>query len=426
MKFDTVIIGGGLAGMTCGIRLAQAGQRCAIVSQGQSAIHFSSGSFDLLGQLPDGEPVLDPEAGIAELAGRWPSHPYAVIGTENCARYARQVPELLREAGIRVTGQAQHNHFRITPMGKSRATWLTIDGYLTTPQIGEFPFKRVCIVNIEGFLDFYPEFIAEELRKFGIECRFGNFNHPDLELIRRNPSEMRSANIARVFDHDADLEALAAELRRLAAGCDALILPALIGINRNDSLEFLKQRVGHPIYLLPTLPPSIPGIRAQQALQHRFRALGGEYFLGDCVLSAQTEQGRVRRVFTANHGDIPFEADHFVLATGSFFSKGLVATPDRIVEPVFEADVVSRPGRAEWYTLHFFDRHEYQAFGVRTDNRLRVIRQGAPLENLYCVGAGLAGFHPVQEGCGAGVSMLSALYAAESIARASDKPVAFD
>ena len=415
MRFDTVIIGGGLAGMTCGIRLAEAGQRCAIVSQGQSAIHFSSGSFDLLGHLPDGRPVTDPVAGIAELAETAPSHPYSKIGAERCARYAQEAPELLRSAGIRVAGDSRRNHFRITPMGKAKATWLTIDGYLTTDEAGRLPFKTVCIVNVEGFLDFYPEFIAQEFREGGVTCRFGSFNHPDVEQIRKNPSEMRSANIARVFDHEANLEAFAAELRKLAEGCDALILPALIGINRNDSLEFLRTRVGLPIYLLPTLPPSIPGIRAQQALQRRFRALGGEYFLGDSVVSAEMEGSRVARIFTANHGNISFEAAHFVLATGSFFSKGLQATPDRIVEPVFGADTEFVPNRAEWYTLRFFDRQAYQAFGVKTDSALRVVKEGQVLENLYGAGAGLAGFHPVQEECGAGVSMLSALHVAENI-----------
>lgn len=415
MRFDTVIIGGGLAGMTCGIRLAEAGQRCAIVSQGQSAIHFSSGSFDLLGRLPDGRTVSDPEAGIATLVEQCPTHPYAVIGAANCARYAQEAPELLRRAGVRVAGDSRRNHFRITPLGKTKSTWLTIDGYLTTAEAGKFPFRRVSIVNVEGFLDFYPEFIAEELGKCGVECRFGNFNHPDLEQIRRNPSEMRSANIARVFDHEANLEALAESLRKQAEGCDALIVPAVIGLNRSDSLAYLEERVGCPLYLVPTLPPSIPGIRAQQALQHRFRALGGEYFLGDSVLSAETEAGRVQRIFTANHGNIPFEAEHFVLATGSFFSKGLVATPDRIVEPVFGADTVYTPNRSEWYTLRFFDRQQYQAFGIRTDAGLRVMKEGSPLENLYCAGAGLSGFHPVQEECGAGVSLLSALHVAECI-----------
>ncbi len=407
--------------MACGIRLAEAGLRCAIISQGQSAIHFSSGSFDLLGRMPDGTPVTDPLAGIAALETAEPGHPYAVIGAEACERYARQVPRLLREAGIPVTGECRQNHFRVTPMGKAVPTWLTIDGYLTAAEPGKLPFKTVCIVNVEGFLDFYPEFIAEEFRKYGVTCRFGTVNCPALEEIRRNPSEMRSANIARVFDHDQNLEALAAAIREASAGCDAAILPAIIGINRNDAFQALKGMVEMPLYLLATLPPSIPGIKAQQLLQRRFRALGGEYFLGDTVLRAEVHQQRVQRLFTANHGNITFEADHFVLASGSFFSRGLVATPDRIVEPVFGADTLHVSSRDDWYTTHFFDRQNYQAFGVRTDRALHVVREGNAIENLYCAGAGLAGFHPIQDGCGAGVSLLSALFVADRIS--NSKPL---
>ncbi len=415
MRFDTVIIGGGLAGMVCGIRLAEAGQRCAIVSQGQSALHFSSGSFDLLSKLPDGEAVADPIAGMAALEKMAPEHPYALIGAEACESYARQAPLILQETGISVVGDCRKNHYRVTPMGKEKATWLTIDGYLTAEDSGQLPFKKVCILNVEGFLDFYPEFIAEEFRKQEVVCHFATINLPDLEHIRKNPSEMRSANIARVFDHEDNLAALAAKIHALAADHEAVILPAVIGINRSDAFEVLKSSVTIPLYLLPTLPPSIPGIKAQQALQRRFRSLGGEYFLGDTVLTAESEEGRVKEVFTVNHGDEPFRADHFVLATGSFFSKGLIATPDSIREPVFGADTLFNPSRADWYTLHFFDRQNYQAFGVKTDRRLRVLRGGSAVDNLYCAGAGLAGFHPIQDGCGAGVSLLSALYVADQI-----------
>lgn len=125
MKFDTLIIGGGLAGLTCGIRLQKNGVKCAIVSTGQSALHFSSGSFDLLNELADGTKVDNPVAAADKVSA---NHPYAKLG-DNFAYYVREAKQQFLDCGIEVNGDAEHNHLRITPMGTLKPTWLTFSDF---------------------------------------------------------------------------------------------------------------------------------------------------------------------------------------------------------------------------------------------------------------------------------------------------------
>ena len=101
MKFDTVIIGGGLSGLICGIRLQKAGKKCAIVSAGQSAMHFSSGSFDLLGRLPDGTDVDKPLEALKSLPE---DHPYLKMKHPERMRLAPHVAWASMEARQRLIG----------------------------------------------------------------------------------------------------------------------------------------------------------------------------------------------------------------------------------------------------------------------------------------------------------------------------------
>ncbi len=103
MKFDTVIVGGGLAGLLCGIKLTRQGLRCAIITRGQSALHFSSGSLDLVDEAYRDR--LPPE------------HPYHLIGAQHIDRFALEAEALLADCGARLQGSARQNHQRITPLG---------------------------------------------------------------------------------------------------------------------------------------------------------------------------------------------------------------------------------------------------------------------------------------------------------------------
>ena len=85
-------------------------------------------------------------------------------------------------------------------------------------------------------------------------------------------------------------------------------------------------------------------------------------------------------------------------------------------EPIFGLDVHSRADRADWSRRELFAPQPYLQFGVRTDGRLRAMKQGVRFDNLYAIGAVAGGYYPLQQGCGAGVSLIGALHVAQQIA----------
>ncbi|MGQ1909092.1 glycerol-3-phosphate dehydrogenase subunit GlpB [Marinifilum sp. RC60d5] len=411
MKFDNIIIGGGLSGLTSGIKLAEQGRKCAIVSSGQSAIHFFSGSFDLLGKI-NGQEVVNPLEEMKKLSLK---HPYQRIGMENIAPLVNEVPQFLKRAGLSFSGQASKNHFVLTPMGVMKPTWLTIQDFTCFDTKDEFPWKKAVILNFSGFLDFHTLFIKDGLKKFEVNAQIKNIAMKEFEAIRRNPSEMRSSNIAKVFDQGEAINEFANKVNELSEGFEVVILPAVFGLMNNKVAADLKEKINKPLVLLPALPPSVPGIRSQIMLRQRFQELGGTYFLGDNVEEGVFENNRLIEIKTNNHGDIKLEADEFILASGSFYSKGIVAIHDKLYEPIFGLDIDGDNDRAQWLDEKFFNDQPYMHYGVKTDEHFRAMMNGKPIENLYVSGSVLGGANPLKEGSGAGISLLTSLHVAEQI-----------
>lgn len=411
MKFDVVIIGGGLAGLMCGIRLQNGGKKCVIVSAGQSALHFSSGSFDLLNKLPDGSDVVNPLDAVEKLDA---GHPYRKVGGL-FGSYAGEAKKQLAESGVPVAGEALRNTYRITPMGTMKPTWLTMGDFIAFPSGESLPGSKILIVNIAGFLDFNTKFIADSFEKRGAECRIIAVSVPETERLRVSPTEMRAPNIARTFENKDTLNALLSKIGTESDGFDCVVLPAVFGLSDSVSVKMLSDRLDCKVCLVPTMPPSVPGIRSQMSLRHAFERLGGVFMLGDTVVKADFGDNKVVRIYTENHGDYGIEAGSYVLATGSYFSKGLVARPDSVAEPVFGCDVDCSANRADWYDVSFFKPQDYMRFGVVTDGGFHAVKDGKAVCNLYAIGSVLGGFNALQQGCGAGVSMITALYVADNI-----------
>lgn len=418
MNFDSLIIGGGLAGLVCGIRLTEAGQRCAIISRGQSALHFSSGSLDLLAELPDGTPVASPLTALDALRQQAPQHPYSLMGADSVRLFAEEAQALLTRSQVRLRGDHRQNHHRITPLGTQRATWLS------PPEVPIAPlaFARVKVVGIAGFLDFQPELVAGSLREGGTQAQTAELTLPALDKLRNNPSEFRAANIARLLDSPGQQRLLLAELRVLAQDTDALFLPACLGCEDDGVWRSLCDRLPCPLYLLPTLPPSVLGMRMHSQLRRRFQQLNGLFMPGDAVLSAEISRRRVSAVYTRNHGEVALRATSVVLASGSFFSSGLVAKFTGIKEPIFGLDVLAPASCEQWCAEDFFSPQPWIQAGVKVDEHFRAFRGGERLENLYAIGSVLSGFDPLQQGCGAGVCALSALHVARQIVLSQEAP----
>ncbi|NLZ19261.1 MAG: anaerobic glycerol-3-phosphate dehydrogenase subunit B [Bacteroidales bacterium] len=371
MRFDSVIIGGGLAGLTAGISLQEEGRSTAIVSTGQNALHFFSGCFESLQEPP------------------------------------QRMQDLFAGAGVRLH---YREGVRLMPLGTFRPAALALADIDLVP-VPHFADK-VLIVGFAGFQDFFPAFLADGLAREGMQCRTVQLELPELERLRLSPSEMRSVQIARTLDRIWGK--VIREVKHLLREEDAVVLPQVFGLQDPSVPEYIRQGLPVRVVFTGTLPPSVPGIRTQLLLKRRYEALGGTYLAGDEVVTAHIHGDVVHGIATRNLDSHCLEAGHFLLASGSYFSKGLKSTPFDIAEPVFGLDVVHADDRNAWYDTDFFADQPYMQFGVKTDTALHPLRDGQPLTNLYAIGSVLGATRP-EFGFGAGLAVRSAFAAVDQI-----------
>lgn len=422
--YDCLIIGGGIAGLTCGIRCASEGLKTAIISEGMNSLHFSSGSIDVAGYDAKGNIIKKPFDHISKLISKQGNHPYAVAGITNIKKSIDFFSSELGKESLVLNNNGDLNHFHITAIGTLKPTYLSQESIFNEKAVSILKnHSKIAILNFNGFRDYYPGQTIALLKSKSlfknIEIISGEISLPYYMNTEKNLHEFRSVDLARIFETEKYLPRIAEEIIKASGDAEAVSLPAFLGIKNYTFIrKRLEELTGKYIYEIPSLPPSIPGLRLDNALKNRYIALGGDYISGDRAESGKYKGNTLEKIITRGSAPSGISARFFVLATGSFFTGGLASEFDNIFEPILDLKVKKDTPGNKWYNDSFFDKksHPFLEYGVETNKKLNPENsEGKTVKNLFCAGSVLAGYNPVKEGNGGGVAISTGFCCAETI-----------
>ncbi len=412
---DVVVVGTGLAGLTAAVGLAESGARVLVLAKGIGATHLSGGTIDVLGYAP--ERVERPGEALAALAEARPDHPYGLVGADGVAAavewFKAQVAGGVLPA-YAYTGGIDENLLLPSAIGVPRPTAVVPE----TMAAGDLRDRApVCVVGFRALKDFHAPLAADMLERAGVPARA-----VELDVVPEGRADVNALGFARAFDDPALRGEVTQQVAgRLGAG-ERVALPAVLGIaDPHGVWSELEHRLGRPVCEIPTLPPSVPGMRVHRILREALRRAGGRVIHNAVVTGADHDGGRVSAL-RARVGlrEVRHGADWVVLATGGFATGGLALDSRWVArETALGLPVAGVPGPGEErFGAEYLGEHPMGRAGVAVDRELRPVdaRGERVYENVLVAGATLAGAEPWREKSGDGLSLATGHRAAELLA----------
>jgi glycerol-3-phosphate dehydrogenase subunit B len=412
-SYDTVVIGAGLAGLTAALRLAEEGQRVAVLAKGVGATHLSPGTVDVLGYV-DG-PVESPAKALPDFAAANPDHPYRRLPLELIRASLDWFKARLGDHAY--SGGLDENFLVPTAVGVAKPTALVPE----TMAAGDLRRGgRFVFVGLRGLKDFYPAYLADNLARASLQAEVFT-RVVELEPPLGSARDVSGLGFARRFEQADFREAVVAELDRFLVPGEIVGFPAVLGVGRaREVWHELETRLGHQVFEVPTLPPSVQGLRLYETMTTALRRQGGRLVVGSTVTGAATHGSRLDGVVAKTAGrPLTYRARSFVLATGGFASGGLqLDSSGQIRETVFDLPVAGVPGPNQPpFEQGYLADHAISRAGIAVDESMRPVdgKGMAPYENVHAVGATLGGAVPWREASGNGLSLASGYAAASAI-----------
>ncbi len=175
--------------------------------------------------------------------------------------------------------------------------------------------------------------------------------------------------------------------------------------------ELLENLLGLPVFEIPTLPPSIPGIRLSRIFVSAIESAGGRVFEGMQVSSAVVNTNRVIEIQTeAASRDKISPRQEF--RPGNWWYPGwwIKRSYDgRVTETIFQLPVSAPQNRSEWFAQKFLSVSGHPIFqaGISVNDKLQpvALRYQPVYENLFIAGNLLAGGDYIQERSRDGVAL---------------------
>ncbi|MEW6186900.1 MAG: glycerol-3-phosphate dehydrogenase subunit GlpB [Thermodesulfobacteriota bacterium] len=417
IKADLTIIGNGLAGL--GAALYALNRGLSVVQFGSGyPLSLVSGCFDLFSVCPSaGKKEWDnPWEGLKVLRNDHPEHPLARIEEVEIRQAFEEFSVGLGEAGLSYVQDPERNREIITPLGTIKKTF----GLPRSMWLGAEALERKAmgrIIEIEGLEGFKAPLIVDRLKPHWKGLSAGRIQFPGFESRPRALAE----HLASSLILSANREKLAQRLRREINGAEVMGLPAVLGLFKSSAvMEDLREQIGIPLFEIPTLPPSVPGLRLQETLERKAAEKGTYHLFRHRVGKAEPGKDGGFKVPILHDGETirTVSSRAVILAGGRFLGGGLQADRKTVREPLFGLPVSQPDSRSGWHRSDFFNRqgHEINRAGLEVDDRFRPFnRQKEPAyETLFAVGSILAHQDWKREKCGSGLALATALGAVKA------------